>query len=135
MATHTTLASLFTAIADAIRAKTGSAEPIVADDFPTAISNISAGSNLRSFEVTDNYSQGLGPTGVYQFEKGMTWKEFVESEYNVPCEFGDKTFEVSGSSVSGYGSGGMVVLVGSNFTPSVNASQRVVDGGEYEWAM
>lgn len=37
MATYTTLSALFTAIADAIRAKTGSAEEIVADNFPTAI--------------------------------------------------------------------------------------------------
>ena len=37
---HTTLASLFTDIADAIRAKTGSSSTIVADDFPTAIAAI-----------------------------------------------------------------------------------------------
>lgn len=37
MATHTTLSNLFSDIADAIRAKTGSAEEIVADNFPTAI--------------------------------------------------------------------------------------------------
>lgn len=38
--THTTLASLFTAIADKIRAKTGSTETIVADNFPDAIDSI-----------------------------------------------------------------------------------------------
>lgn len=40
MATHTTLSSLFTSIADAIRAKTGSTATIAADNFPTAIGNI-----------------------------------------------------------------------------------------------
>ena len=38
--THTTLSDLFEAIADAIRAKTGSSDPIVADEFPDAISEI-----------------------------------------------------------------------------------------------
>lgn len=40
---HTTLTSLFTDIADAIRAKTGSSAAIVADDFPTAIASIPSG--------------------------------------------------------------------------------------------
>ena len=45
MATYTTLASLFSAIADAIRAKTGSSAEIVADDFPDEIAAISGGSS------------------------------------------------------------------------------------------
>lgn len=40
MAKHTNLKSLFTAIADAIRSKTGETSTIVADDFPDAISAI-----------------------------------------------------------------------------------------------
>lgn len=43
--THATLTSLFTDIANAIRTKTGSSDPIVADNFPTAIANIPTGSN------------------------------------------------------------------------------------------
>lgn len=41
--THTSLKSLFSDIADAIRTKTGSTASIVADDFPTEISNIPSG--------------------------------------------------------------------------------------------
>ena len=41
--THTTLSSLFSDIADAIRSKTGSQSQIVADNFPTEIANISTG--------------------------------------------------------------------------------------------
>ena len=41
--THETLISLFSDIADAIRAKTGDSNDIIADNFPTAISNIPAG--------------------------------------------------------------------------------------------
>ena len=41
--THTTLTSLFTDIANAIRNKTGSTGTIVADNFPAAIANIPTG--------------------------------------------------------------------------------------------
>ena len=41
--THASLASLFTDTANAIRAKTGSTDTIVADNFPTAIANIAVG--------------------------------------------------------------------------------------------
>lgn len=44
--THTTLSSLFTAIANAIRSKTGSTSEIVADDFPNEISSISVGTDV-----------------------------------------------------------------------------------------
>ena len=54
MATHTTLASLFTAIANAIRAKKGTSATIVADDFPTEIASIPSTSYtlIASKEVT-----------------------------------------------------------------------------------
>ncbi len=43
MATHTSLASLFSDIATAIRSKTGSSAAIVADGFPAAIASIPTG--------------------------------------------------------------------------------------------
>lgn len=42
MATHKTLTQLFTAIANALRAKTGGTGKIVADDFPAVIDRLSA---------------------------------------------------------------------------------------------
>ena len=45
---HTSLTSLFSDIADAIRAKTGGSSAIVADDFPTAIAAIQAGLTFAS---------------------------------------------------------------------------------------
>lgn len=45
---HTSLASLFSDIADAIRAKTGGSSQIVADNFPTAIAAIQAGLTFAS---------------------------------------------------------------------------------------
>lgn len=53
MAVHN-LTSLFTAIADAIRAKTGSAEPIVADNFPAEIANIPTGLKVKSITTTSS---------------------------------------------------------------------------------
>lgn len=52
MAKHTTLASLFTDIAAAIRAKTGKTDKLVADDFPTAIAGISTGLDTSDATVT-----------------------------------------------------------------------------------
>ena len=54
MATHTTLASLFTAIANAIRTKKGTSATIIADDFPTEIASIPSTSYtlIASKEVT-----------------------------------------------------------------------------------
>lgn len=49
---HTSLAALFTAIADAIRGKTGSTESIVADDFPDIISTIETGSDVSGVTAT-----------------------------------------------------------------------------------
>lgn len=49
MAKHRTLKALFEAIADAIRAKTGGTDQIVADDFPDAIDSIEQGGGLDMF--------------------------------------------------------------------------------------
>jgi len=49
--THTTLTSLFAAIANAIRAKTGGTEVLVADNFPTAIEAIPSGGS-ETYEIT-----------------------------------------------------------------------------------
>ena len=56
--TYTTLSGLFSAIANAVRAKTGGTSSIAADDFPTAISGISTGeeANLQSKSVAPSTS-------------------------------------------------------------------------------
>lgn len=64
---HTTLRGLFSDIADAIRAKTGGTEDIVADSFPTAISAIPTGRQpiLQELTVTENriYTPPQGTDG------------------------------------------------------------------------
>lgn len=54
---HSTLTSLFSDIADAIRAKTGDLGTIVADNFPTAIAAIPTGgsSNVKKITGTTYY--------------------------------------------------------------------------------
>lgn len=47
-----TLTELFTNIANAIRAKTGGTEPIIASDFPTAIAGIEAGGTFNTCTVS-----------------------------------------------------------------------------------
>lgn len=47
MANHSTLTSLFTDIADAIREKTGSTGTIIADNFPETIATIDTQEDLE----------------------------------------------------------------------------------------
>lgn len=62
--THATLTSLFSDIADAIRAKTGGTANIIADEFPDAIDAIPSGSSVtvEPLSVTANGTY-TAPTG------------------------------------------------------------------------
>lgn len=114
MATHTTLSSLFTAIADAIREKTGGTDTIVADDFPTAIAGISTGPSLEDctwelisaisaagmgsslFSVGDTKSVAIsGTVGAldidgtyYAFILGFNHNSSVEGGNSIHFQFG-----------------------------------------------
>lgn len=73
--THETLTSLFSDIADAIRAKTGGTADITADTFPTAIGGIPQGGGVtvRPLEVTAN--------GTYTAQTGTAYSPVT---VNVP---------------------------------------------------
>lgn len=62
--THSTLSSLFTDIANAIRNKTGGTAQIVADDFPTEIANIPSG-GIDPSDATATESDILNPKTAY----------------------------------------------------------------------
>ena len=74
---YNNLAELFKATADAIRSKTGGTEPIVANDFPTAIKGISGGGS----------SGGSPDTGVV----AVAWHN--DRTYDQPM--GEGMFKVS----------------------------------------
>lgn len=74
---HSSLNELFTNIATVIREKTGDTASIVAADFPDVIREklqLIQQVTLISFTISDV---------TYQAEEGMTWAEWVDSEYNV----------------------------------------------------
>ena len=52
MSQHSTLTSLFSDIADSIRAKAGLTEEIVADDFPEYIETIETGNDISDTTAT-----------------------------------------------------------------------------------
>ena len=81
MAIHATLASLFTAIADAIRAKTGSQATIVADDFPTAIAAIpSGGGGLEHIASMPDLEIALEDTDFATWTPSTTAKAILAAQ-------------------------------------------------------
>lgn len=74
--THSTLASLFGDIADAIRAKTGGSADIVADDFPTAIAGIPQTSPQLTSDMLNKkyamYTNSGSTAASHQFSIGAS---------------------------------------------------------------
>jgi hypothetical protein len=64
---HETLGSLFTDIADAIRAKTGGSASITADNFPSEIASIPSGGGgfAYSIPITKGTVHIFNPTPIY----------------------------------------------------------------------
>lgn len=104
MANHTSLASLFSDIADAIRAKTGGSSNIIADNFPTAISQIPTGgsASLGTKTITAN--------GTYDAE---------DDGYD-----GYSSVDVN---VSGGGGGGLTLLTEQSLGNLSTSSTTAVD--------
>lgn len=103
MAKHSSLAALFTAIADAIRAKTGGTEAIVADDFPEAITAISTGVERL---ITNDDS--IVPTGTYATSTYYNVDFGVKIGY---CPNGDIILAMKGGTSTSYEN--IVFLLGS----------------------
>lgn len=109
--THGTLTELFTAIANAIRTKTGSNAKIVADDFPNAIAGISTGTGtttpkLQTKTVTPKASnQTVSPDNGYDGLSTVT----VSGDSDLVAgniKNGVNIFGVTGSYTGSGGSGG-----------------------------
>ena len=157
MATHTTLSNLFSDIADAVRTKTGSAEEIIADDFPTAIAAISGGGtptiNGKTFDcgtftpasdITANYtvSHALGRTPEFLVlwtvnndfaVQGVLGKwnaniGTVSRNVGVIAANGDPAAATGGNSSTYRSAAGATTL-----TLNCSATYPLLAGVEYQW--
>ena len=94
-----TLIQLFTNIANAIRAKTGSSETIKAEDFPTEIADITTGhlDNTEYQEANDDLDDILEnsqlPSGIINIMQNGTYDvtNYISAEVNVQSSYDDKS--------------------------------------------
>ena len=97
---YRTLSSLFTAIADAIRAKTGETSQIIADDFPTAINAIpTEGGSIIPSTIPDDGKTRICykiPEDAQTFGKTITLNFYQNtSTTTVTIDWGDNTTETT----------------------------------------
>lgn len=136
---HTSLASLFSDIADAIRAKTGGSSQITADDFPTAIAAIPSGgggsATIEELDVSasgtytasggvDGYSPVVVPAGT---EGTPTASKGSVSNHAI-------TVTPSVTNSAGYISGGTKTGTGVSVTAAelVSGSETKTANGTYD---
>lgn len=97
---HETLTGLFTDIADAIRSKSGSSEPIVADNFPGAISSISTSENLDA-ELATQDSLIAQITAAVEGKAGVTLPVLSNPAGAENIESGYQAIDGSGNLIEG----------------------------------
>ena len=110
--THSTLTSLFSDIADAIRAKTGETNTIIADNFPTAIAAIPTG--------------GGGPSNVSYFS-GYTIYDSTTEEITWSINTGKNSAPMYALIVIRFSTNMYIVQVGSStaYHPSTDPTWDV----------
>lgn len=129
MPTHTSLASLFTDIANAIRAKTGGSSQIVADNFPSAIASIPSGgggSTLGTKTITTNGTYYAASDGYDGFSSvvvnvsggggGNTWSV---ANISAPADLDDNFIAFDAYGISG-GVGALILYSKASRTPQAN---------------
>lgn len=87
----------------------------------------SGGKQYGSFTLIDDMG-GLGPSGTYQFEIGMTWGDFIESKYNV-----DGLIDYYGS--VGYDNGYDPVLQPNGDYPYAKLTWPIMNNSKYYWSI
>ena len=149
-----TLTELFTNIANAIRAKTGSTEPIIAEDFPSAIEAIPVGSTIDlDAEVTEQeglieqieatlvgkaVSSGIEvetctveiipPLNKNNLRYLGIWLNVLEDKKIVESDAGGTSFEAGNHIVVENVVCGSFIVFDHNMSPDYNI---IIDGDEY----
>lgn len=98
---HASLASLFSDIADAIRAKTGGSAAIVADDFPTAIAAIPTGGGGPNLPDPSTVTDLTNTTWLMNNTLDTASLPNQSNAYDVLFQTGTKN-KINGQLVGGY---------------------------------
>ena len=125
MAVYNTLTSLLTAIATAIRNKTGDSASINAQDFPNKIDNIITKTKTQTVSKTITLNSGGNTTFTFTFSN-------LKTVYGIT-----KIQKISGSSLittySGYpdsGTGGNALYIPSGGISGNNVMQRFINNSD-----
>ncbi len=110
---HKSLSELFKAVADAIRAKTGTSDAIVADDFPNVIMNISTGTDTSDATAAaadilsgkTAYLANGKTTGSMPNNGGISQSLNAGNSFTIPVGFHDGNGVVKASPLSEQTSG------------------------------